>query len=68
MHGIEAMSGVFGVIMFIFFLYVALLALLMPIFILRIRNEVIRSNALLSDILEAVSGNHKHVMQEPKPG
>jgi hypothetical protein len=57
MEGVGALYGIW----WIFLLIVAILALLMPFFVFRIRNEMISMNKKMSVLIELLSGSKSDV-------
>jgi hypothetical protein len=53
MEGLGSLSGIAA----IFILIVAVLAFLMPFFVLRIRNEMISMNQKMSELVKILGGN-----------
>ncbi|MBW1715844.1 MAG: hypothetical protein JRJ77_08480 [Deltaproteobacteria bacterium] len=56
--------GVFYMIVAIFLIIVAILSLLMPFFVLRIRNEIISMNKKMSELIELLAGQSSTVKTE----
>ena len=51
---VAAGTGIFGIILFGFFVILAVLAILMPFFVYRIRNEIIEANEKLSQAVQCL--------------
>lgn len=45
-------GGIFGLMLIVFLLYAAILAFFLPFFVHRIRNESIKTNAILGTIAD----------------
>ena len=56
--------GAFYIIVAIFLIIVAILSLLMPFFVLRIRNEIISMNKKMSELIELLAGQRSAVKTE----
>lgn len=56
--------GLFYIIVAIFLIIVAILSLLMPFFVLRIRNELISMNKKMSELIELLAGQSGTVKTE----
>lgn len=60
------LTNLFAVLTPIFTLIALILAILMPFFVLRIRNEMIENNRKMERLIEAVGGERKRGFFEPK--
>lgn len=63
-----AFAGFFYMFVAVFMLIVGILAVLMPFFVLRIRNEVIAANKKLTEIIEHMEANNVLIGKLPAGG